>query len=261
MAKLGDMFHIPVTDRLNKRRPCVQKTIGRSGTLFCHFLLILVPVYPARVLSTAGRVATSTMAHVVLVRDHGAEVQVLLQRRSAGRGTPVMWGILGGSLEAAEKQHSRGADAGAAGCCWLLAAAAAARHWLTVTGLPPPRCVFCIAGRRGCVARETEGSPSGGRGGGWRMHGLPSSAQHLRSGTDGGAGAVPGEAEGSVGSGGGRQAGAAGAGATVQRGRPRAKVGARWRAAATGAAAHGGRSGSDGAHPGPHPRHHLLLRV
>jgi hypothetical protein len=36
------MFHIPVTDRLNKRRPCVQKTIGRSGTLFCHFLLILV---------------------------------------------------------------------------------------------------------------------------------------------------------------------------------------------------------------------------
>jgi hypothetical protein len=42
MTKLGDMFHIPVTDRLNKRRPCVQKTIGRSGTLFCHFLLILV---------------------------------------------------------------------------------------------------------------------------------------------------------------------------------------------------------------------------
>jgi hypothetical protein len=38
------MFHIPVTDRLNKRRPCVQKTIGRSGTLFCHFLLILVHV-------------------------------------------------------------------------------------------------------------------------------------------------------------------------------------------------------------------------
>jgi hypothetical protein len=42
MTKLGDMFHIPVTDRLSKRRPCVQKTIGRSGTLFCHFLLILV---------------------------------------------------------------------------------------------------------------------------------------------------------------------------------------------------------------------------
>jgi hypothetical protein len=42
MTKLGDMFHIPVTDRLNKRRPCVKKTIGRSGTLFCHFLLILV---------------------------------------------------------------------------------------------------------------------------------------------------------------------------------------------------------------------------
>jgi hypothetical protein len=42
LTKLGDMFHIPVTDRLNKRRPCVQKTIGRSGTLFCHFLLILV---------------------------------------------------------------------------------------------------------------------------------------------------------------------------------------------------------------------------
>jgi hypothetical protein len=42
MTKLGDMSHIPVTDRLNKRRPCVQKTIGRSGTLFCHFLLILV---------------------------------------------------------------------------------------------------------------------------------------------------------------------------------------------------------------------------
>jgi hypothetical protein len=42
MTKLGDMFHIPVTDRLNKRRPCVQKTIGRSGTVFCHFLLILV---------------------------------------------------------------------------------------------------------------------------------------------------------------------------------------------------------------------------
>jgi hypothetical protein len=41
MTKLGDMFHIPVTDRPNKRRPCVQKTIGRSGTLFCHFLLIL----------------------------------------------------------------------------------------------------------------------------------------------------------------------------------------------------------------------------
>ena len=42
MTKLGDMFHIPVADRLNKRRPCVQKTIGRSGTLFCHCLLILV---------------------------------------------------------------------------------------------------------------------------------------------------------------------------------------------------------------------------
>jgi hypothetical protein len=41
-TKLGDMFHIPVTDRLNKRRQCVHKTIGRSGTLFCHFLLILV---------------------------------------------------------------------------------------------------------------------------------------------------------------------------------------------------------------------------
>jgi hypothetical protein len=40
------MFHIPVTDRLNKRRPCVQKTIGRSGTLFCHFLLILVSKLP-----------------------------------------------------------------------------------------------------------------------------------------------------------------------------------------------------------------------
>jgi hypothetical protein len=49
MTKLGDRFHIPVTDRLNKRRPCVQKTIGRSGTLFCHFLLILVhsPCLPA----------------------------------------------------------------------------------------------------------------------------------------------------------------------------------------------------------------------
>jgi acetyl esterase/lipase len=44
MTKLGDMFHIPVADRLNKRRPCVQKTIGRSGTLFCHCLLILVRV-------------------------------------------------------------------------------------------------------------------------------------------------------------------------------------------------------------------------
>jgi hypothetical protein len=42
MTKLGDMFHIPVTDRINKRRPCVQKIIGRSGTLFCHFLLIFV---------------------------------------------------------------------------------------------------------------------------------------------------------------------------------------------------------------------------
>jgi hypothetical protein len=36
------MFHIPVADRLNKRRPCVQKTSGRSGTLFCHCVLILV---------------------------------------------------------------------------------------------------------------------------------------------------------------------------------------------------------------------------
>jgi hypothetical protein len=34
--------NIPVADRLNRRRPCVQKTIGRSGTLFYHFLLILV---------------------------------------------------------------------------------------------------------------------------------------------------------------------------------------------------------------------------
>jgi hypothetical protein len=57
------MFHIPVTDRLNKRRPCVQKTIGRSGTLFCHFLLILVEQLPpaifllksSRLLSRLGK--------------------------------------------------------------------------------------------------------------------------------------------------------------------------------------------------------------
>jgi hypothetical protein len=55
MTKLGDMFHIPVTDRINKRRPCVQKTIGRLGTLFCHFLLILVQAPAARARERSAR--------------------------------------------------------------------------------------------------------------------------------------------------------------------------------------------------------------
>jgi hypothetical protein len=67
MTKLGDMFHTPVTDRLNKRRPCVQKTIGRSGTLFCHFLLILVL---ARYSCTHHRLRLCTVFGILLEALH-----------------------------------------------------------------------------------------------------------------------------------------------------------------------------------------------
>jgi hypothetical protein len=62
MTKLGDMFHIPVTNRLNKRRPCVQKTIGRSGTLFCHFLLILVRSTAVRHVCSRRAIVNKTIA-------------------------------------------------------------------------------------------------------------------------------------------------------------------------------------------------------
>ena len=56
------------------------------------------------------------MAHVVLVRqgppEQQGELQVLLQRRSANpsKRRPVEWGVVGGSLDPAEKQRSRAGD-------------------------------------------------------------------------------------------------------------------------------------------------------
>jgi hypothetical protein len=45
MKWFGDTFQIPVMDRLNKCRPCFQKTISRTGCHFADFLLCssLVP--------------------------------------------------------------------------------------------------------------------------------------------------------------------------------------------------------------------------
>ena len=57
---------------------------------------------------------------MLLLRQGGpsqdGELQVLLQRRSANpaKKRPVEWGVVGGSLDPAEKQHSRGGDQAAA---------------------------------------------------------------------------------------------------------------------------------------------------
>ena len=85
------------------------------------------------------------MAHVVLLR-HGPseqdnELQVMLQRRSAHpqKKRPVEWGVVGGSLDPAEKQHSRSRDEAAA---WYARRRAALREAVEECGGalsgPPP---------------------------------------------------------------------------------------------------------------------------
>jgi 8-oxo-dGTP pyrophosphatase MutT (NUDIX family) len=85
------------------------------------------------------------MAHVLLLRQGGpsqdGEMQVLLQRRSANpvKRRPVEWGVVGGSLDPAEKQHSRGADQAGA---WYARRRAALREAVEECGGalagPPP---------------------------------------------------------------------------------------------------------------------------
>ena len=85
------------------------------------------------------------MAHVVLLRrsaDADGEVQLLLQRRAAHKGRDVEWGVCGGSLDAAEKQHSKGSDEAAA---WYARRRAALREAVEECGGaaegPPPAVV------------------------------------------------------------------------------------------------------------------------
>jgi hypothetical protein len=112
MTKLGYMFHIPVTDRLNTRRPCVQKTIGRSGTVFCHFLLILVLIRVSyccmyrctdpepgcdREVSVCWRRRPSAAAARVLSRSAGLRLRSLRERRPHWILDPVPAGAAGGA--------------------------------------------------------------------------------------------------------------------------------------------------------------------